>query len=239
MPKGLGRLLPTCVSGNRPHYGCETKRSWRIHHNSSRPQPGKTWRLEQKPTERDSVAVQLSQGEISACCWRNNKRVWMHWTEKEELAGAIPHSRQHCTTELATTSLVTERESSKWMFSIHSCVGCCWRNLYLISSTQRTEVGTSWLTGGRKSGKRQIRMSESMRGMQLWMTPFRTSGLSSLCALPSVLIHWWINESSFIGKWTALRKTDQVCEQGRNHKRAIAPSLKNKREVSSNQTGEQ
>ena len=68
-------------------------------------------------------------------------------------------------------------------------------------------------------------------------TPISATG--ALCALPSVLIHWWINESSFIGKWTALRKTDQVCEQGRNHKRAMAPSLKNKREVSSNQTGEQ
>lgn len=97
---------------DRPHYGCETSRSWRIYHNSSRPQPGKTWRLEQKPPERDSVEVQLSQGEISACCWRN-RRAWMHWRQKEELARAVPHSRQHCTPELATTSLVTERKSSE------------------------------------------------------------------------------------------------------------------------------
>ena len=71
---------------DRSHYGCETNRSWRIHQTPPGHSLGKTWRLEQKPTERDFVEVQLSQGEISACCWRNNKRVWMHWREKEELA---------------------------------------------------------------------------------------------------------------------------------------------------------
>ena len=173
---------------DRPHYGCESNRSWKIYHNSSRPQPGKTWRPEQKPAERDSVEVQVSQREISACCWRN-KELGCTGDRKRSLPVlSLTHGN---TAPLNWQRLLLWwRESSEWMFGIHSCVDCCWRNLYLISSTQRTEVGTPWLTGGRKSGKRQIRMSESMRGVQSWVAAFRTWGGSSLCALPSVLIHW-------------------------------------------------
>lgn len=83
MPKGLGRLYPLVhLVIDRLHYDVKLTEVGK----STITTPGHSLgnlRLEQKPTERDSVEVQLSQGEISACCCKNNKRVWMHWRQRE------------------------------------------------------------------------------------------------------------------------------------------------------------
>lgn len=56
-------------------------------------------------------------------------------------------------------------------------VACCWRNFFLSSSTQSTEVRYPWLELGR-SEKRQIRIPKDIKGMWFLLTAYAISSAS-------------------------------------------------------------
>ena len=58
--------------------------------------------------------------------------------------------------------LVGGKERSVWLPSYPSFAGCCTANPFPSSNIQSTEAGPSWLSGGKKLGKRQVRISKSI-----------------------------------------------------------------------------
>lgn len=119
--------------------------------------------------KKEWMEIQLSlEQEIPACSW------WCHGVVIRNSAGAIPP--QHNTVQMNSHSTLSQAGKGEWeLMPSHPCwVRCQWGNPLLSGSTQSTEAGPPWLVGGRRSGKRQMRISKGIEGMQFLLTVLKT-----------------------------------------------------------------
>lgn len=104
-------------------------------------------------------------------CWiitaRTNRWIksliflWYH-----SVPAGCPKVTLHGAELMVGDSHVGEKERGEWVLSFSVCVGCCWRNLFLCSSTHSTEAGTLWLKermGGDRTEENQGATRESKK----------------------------------------------------------------------------
>lgn len=128
-------------------------------------------------THKQEIAeVQPSQREITVHHWRKTKQnIQTRGDNKKTFASNCPTTKatlDGAEYQEGAISPIGEKEGSELVTGYPSGVRHSWRNLFLSCSTQSTEAVPLWLGGGRRSEKKQIRISKGIKGTWLFLTLF-------------------------------------------------------------------